>query len=103
DVVYRYYENGKGNNFEKPYQAMAASAIVAIGVDVDKFGDQQKEAAVQSALIRLGFDIGNLDGVIGPRTRGALQLAGVPSAEAQTMLTALEEQLRASFPAEFSG
>lgn len=101
DIVYQYYKNGKGNNFSKPYVAMAASAILAIGVQVDKFGSKQKEAAVQSALIRLGHDLGNMDGGIGNRTKQALTAAGVPLADPATMLTALEAQLAAKFPAEF--
>lgn len=102
DLVYQYYKNGKGNNFDKPYVAMAASAILSIGVQVDKFGETQKEAAaLQSALIRLGHDIGNMDGGIGTRTKAALSAAGVPLADTQTMLTALEGQLAAKFPAEF--
>ncbi|MGH9908233.1 MAG: hypothetical protein ACRD8U_21910 [Pyrinomonadaceae bacterium] len=101
DIVYQHYKDGKGNNFSKPYVAMAASAILAIGVQVDKFGSKQKEAAVQSALIRLGHDIGNMDGGIGNRTKQALTAAGVPLADPATMLTALEAQLAARFPAEF--
>jgi zinc D-Ala-D-Ala carboxypeptidase len=101
DLVYQYYKNGKGNNFDKPYAAMAASAILSIGVQVDKFAAKQKEAALQSALIRLGHDIGNIDGGIGDRTKAGLSDAGVPLADTQTMLTALEGQLAAKFPAEF--
>jgi len=102
DLVYQYYKQGKGNNFEKPYQAMAASAIVAIGVKVDRFKENQMAAAIQSALIRLGHDIGNLDGDIGRRTEAGLRQANVPLADEQTMLTALETQLQARFPGEFS-
>src|SRR6266403_3033366 len=58
DLVYSYYKSGKGNNM-KPYEAMAASAIMAIGVKVDRFGQNQNAAALQSALIRLGFELGS--------------------------------------------
>lgn len=103
DLVYKHYKSGKGNNFKKPYEAMAASAIVSIGIKVDKFGDKQTEAAVQSALIRLGFDIGNIDGGIGNNTKAGLESAGVPFSDPKTMLTALEGKLKAKFPGEFSG
>ena len=58
DLVYEHYKSSKGTNFKKPYEAMAASAILSIGVKVDKFGVKQTEAAIQSALIRLGHDVG---------------------------------------------
>src|SRR4051794_18362198 len=51
-VVYEYYQAGHGTNF-KPYSAMAASAILAIGVQVEKFGRNQTAALIQSAVIRL--------------------------------------------------
>src|SRR5205823_4786913 len=69
-LIYDYYKTGRGTNFT-PYSAMAASAILSIGVQVDKFGPNQTIAAVQSALIRFGQEIGNLDGSIGPKTRDA--------------------------------
>lgn len=103
DLVYQYYKSGNGNNFEKPYAAMAASAILSIGVKVDMFGAKQDEAAIQGALIRLGFNIGNIDGGIGQKTKAGLEQAGVPFTDAKTTLTALEVKLKAKFPAEFSG
>jgi len=102
DLVYRYYKNGKGNNFDKPYQAMAASAILSIGVKVDKFNNNQGAAAVQSALIRLGQDIGNMDGSIGERSRAGLAALGIPPSTPETMLPALEAQLKTKFPSEFA-
>src|SRR6185295_7452452 len=38
-LVYDYYKAGKGTNFASPSQAMAASAIVAIGARHDKYKD----------------------------------------------------------------
>jgi hypothetical protein len=61
NLVYEYYSNGKGDNL-KPYQAMAAGAILAIGVRVDRFGNNQDAAAIQAGLIRLGNELGNIDG-----------------------------------------
>src|SRR5262245_61275392 len=100
-IVYDYYKNGKGTNFLQPYTAMAASAILSVGVKVDKFGDNQTAAAVQSALIRLGQTLGNIDGSIGTKTRAALDAVGVQFAEPQTMLVALEGLLRQKFPQEY--
>jgi hypothetical protein len=102
DLVYQYHKQRKGTNFDKPYQAMAASAIVAIGVPVDRFGQHQTAAAIQSALIRLGHEIGNLDGEIGRRTREGLAQASVPLADEATMLARLEAQLGERFAAEFA-
>ncbi|HEY6187245.1 MAG TPA: hypothetical protein VIW80_06195 [Pyrinomonadaceae bacterium] len=101
-IVYDYYKSGKGTNFLKPYAAMAASAILAIGVKVDKFGQNQTAAAIQSGLIRLGQNIGNIDGSIGQRTKDALKAVGVTfSTDLQAVYTALEEPLRKKFPAEY--
>ena len=100
-IVYDYYQTGKGTNFSKPYAAMAASAIVSVGIQVDKFGENQTAAAIQSALIRLGQTLGNIDGSIGIKTRAALDAVGVQFAEPQTMLTALEGLLRRIFPKEY--
>jgi D-alanyl-D-alanine carboxypeptidase len=100
-IVYDYYKSGKGTNFLQPYAAMAASAILSVGVKVDKFGDNQTAAAIQSALIRLGQSLGNIDGSIGTKTRTALDAVGVRFAEPQTMLTALEGLLRQKFSLEY--
>lgn len=100
-LVYDYYKAGKGRNFSSPAAAMAASAIVATGVKVDKFGVNLQAAQIQSALIRLGNDIGNLDGAIGPRTLdvlGKLQLRGLPSDQ---QLAALELLLQKEFAGEY--
>lgn len=99
-LVRQYYLNGKGGQNMKPYQAMAASAILAIGVKVERF-QNQKAAAIQGALIRLGHELGPLDGSIGQNTRNALAAAGIQQADEQTMLNDLEEQLKERFPEEF--
>src|SRR5262249_31121660 len=85
----------------KPYAAMAASAILAIGVRVEKFGTNQIAAAIQSGLIRLGQNIGNLDGLIGNKTRAGLDAIGIPFGEPQTMLVQLETLLQLKFPQEY--
>jgi hypothetical protein len=99
-LVRQYYSDGKGGTEMKPYQAMAASAILAIGVQVDRF-QNQTAAAIQSALIRLGHELGALDGSIGQKTKNALAAAGVAESDQQTMLNSLEEQLKQKFPDEF--
>ena len=101
-IVYEYYQAGNGTNF-KPYAAMAASAILAIGVQVEKFGPNQNQTAalIQSALIRLGEVIGNIDASIGKKTRSALDAVGVPLGEPQAMLIALEGLIRQKFPREY--
>ena len=98
--VRQYYREGKGGTAVKPYQAMAASTILAIGEKVDRF-QNQKAALIQSALIRLGHELGALDGSIGNKTRNALAEAGVPFTDESTMLAQLEDQLRQKFPEEF--
>lgn len=100
-IVYDHYKARKGTNFAKPYQAMAASAIVSVGVKVDKFGEGQREGYLQSALIRLGHDIGNMDGQIGPRTRDALKAAGIGGLPVAEAITAIDLLLQKSFPQEF--
>jgi D-alanyl-D-alanine dipeptidase len=102
-IVYDHYQSGKGGtNFKKPYAAMAASAILAIGVKVDQFGPNQTAAAIQSALIRLGQNIGSMDGSIGKNTKDGLAAVGVSfSADLPAVSAALEELLRESFPNEY--
>src|SRR5262245_4435318 len=100
NIVYEYYRAGNGTNF-KPYAAMAASAILAIGVQVEKFGPNQSAALIQSALIRLDQVIGNIDGSIGKKTRSAIEAVGVPFGEPQAMLVALEGLLRQKFSREY--
>ncbi len=100
-LVYDYYKAGKGTNFDKPYKAMAASAIVSVGVRVDKFGDGQHDAYVQSGLIRLGHRIGNFDGQIGPNTRDAMAAAGFSGGVIFDAIQWIDDKLQQAFPAEF--
>lgn len=98
--VRQYYRDGKGGSVMKPYVAMAASSILAAGIKVDRF-QNQKAAAIQSALIRLDHELGALDGSIGNKTKAALAAANVPFTDEATILAKLEEQLRETFPGEF--
>ena len=84
----------------KAYEAMAASSILAIGVQVDRF-QNQKAAGIQSGLIRLGHELGELDGSIGSKTRDALAAAGISETDPDAILGQLEQQLRQKFPQEF--
>lgn len=101
-VVYQYYQDKKGTNFA-PYKAMSVSAILAIGVQVDDFGDNQRQAAIQAGLIRLGKTIGNIDGQIGKRTHTALDELKIPLIlnDPDSMLIAIENLLQQKYPAEF--
>lgn len=102
-IVYQYYASGKGTNF-KPYTAAAGSAILSIGVHVDAFGLNQKQATIQSGLIRLGKEIGNIDGQIGHRTQQALEELGVPFDlnKVDEMLLQIENMVQQKFPSEFA-
>jgi D-alanyl-D-alanine dipeptidase len=100
-LVYDYYKAGKGTNFDSPYKAMAASAIVSVGIKVDKFGANQDAAYVQSGLIRLGADIGNIDGAIGKRSKQALTDLGISQASVAAMVAGIDAVLKAKFPKEF--
>ena len=103
-TLYQYYADKKGNNFQSPYTAAAASAILSVGVNVDVFGANQKQAALQSGLIRLGKTIGNIDGQIGNNTHKALDELGVnfTPADIDSMLIQVENLVQQKFPAEFS-
>jgi len=99
-IVRQYYIDGKGGTKMKPYVAMAASAILWIGVQVDRF-QNQNAARIQSALIRLGHNLGPLDGMIGNKTRDAIAAAGITATAEPEILAELEQKLRQTFPEEF--
>lgn len=102
-LVYQYYVEGKGTNF-KPYTAAAASGILAIGVNVDAFGSNQNQAAIQSGLIRLGKTIGNIDGQIGKNTHKALVELGIvfDLNNIDGMLVQVENLVQQKFQSEFA-
>jgi hypothetical protein len=80
-----------------------ASAILSIGVVVDMFEANQKQAAIQSCLIRLGMEIGNMDGQIGSKTRQALKELSISgSDDFDNILMQLENMLQQKFPGEFN-
>ena len=101
-IVYQYYSDGKGNNF-KPYTAAAASGILSIGVNVDAFGLNQMQAAIQSCVIRLGKEIGNIDGQIGHKTQQAIEDLGITFDlnNVGDMLNQVENLVQQKFPDEF--
>src|SRR6218665_1658596 len=100
-LVYDHYLAKKGNNFARAAEAMAASAIVSVGLRHDKFKDKGDVAYLQSALIRLGHDIGNMDGDIGPKTLDKLVLLGVTATGLAERVQAIDALLQARFPEEF--
>lgn len=97
-AVYEHSKKSRGVGQAGPYPQMARSAILAIGVPLESLPDRDV-AFLQSALIRLGFDPGPIDGRLGPRTRAALREAGCPDPEGAA--ACLGERLRAAFPLEF--
>jgi hypothetical protein len=99
-LVYADYAARKKVNF-KPAQAMAVSGILAIGQPVDGLRGKEIASRVQSALIRLGEKVGNIDGEIGPKTRGALKKMKLDSGDIQSTLAALTQKLEEKFPTEF--
>jgi D-alanyl-D-alanine carboxypeptidase len=101
-LVYNYYQAGHADNLA-PYKAMAVSGILALGSQarVDMFATTATEARIQSGLIRLGFDPGSIDGQLGKRAFNAIAAAGIPAADHDTMLAAIDQKLLASFPGEY--
>lgn len=101
-LVYNYYAAGKGTNF-KAYTAAAASAILSLGVQVDAFGKNQAQAAIQAGLIRLGKELGSIDGQIGSKTQKALEELDIifDLNSVDSMLIQVENLLQKKFPEEF--
>lgn len=96
-LVYDYAAAGNVRADISPYKQAAASAILGLGIHVDQVKDQNV-ALVQSALIRLGFDAGPIDGDPGARTAAALQKAGATLDNAEQVLAT---RLQESFPLEY--
>ena len=100
-LVYDYYKSGFGSNFDAPYKAMAASAIAASGLPVDKFSGKAVGACIQSALIRLGKNIGNMDGDVGPKSKAALTALKLAELSPEEQFSSLEALLQKQFPDEY--
>ncbi len=88
-VVYDYYKSGKANNMPA-HTAMAVSAILSSGIKVLKYKSCEKEAFIQSGLIRLGYKIGNIDGDVGNKTKKALANAGFENYEVEKCVEFIE-------------
>ena len=101
--VYDYVQAGKAGSAVAPYTMMARSAIASIGILLDSAADQNV-AFLQSALIRLGFDPGPIDGNRGSRTDKALENAGIKgeSSTCADQARTLVAALRAKYPQEFA-
>lgn len=100
-LVYDYYKSGFGTNFDAPYKAMAASAISAVGIPVDKFKGKALGASIQSALIRLGKKIGNMDGDVGPKSKAALSSLKLIDLAPDEQFASLKALLQKQFPDEY--
>lgn len=96
-LVYDYAAAGNVRADISPYKQAAASAILGLGIHADQIKDQSV-GLVQSALIRLGYDPGPIDGDPGNRTVSALQKAG---ATLDTAEGVLGPRLQEAFPQEF--
>jgi hypothetical protein len=99
-IVYDYYKAEKGTNF-KPAIAMATSAIIGAGLAHDRFKDKEDAAYIQSGLIRLGREIGNIDGDIGPKTNAVLSSLAITGASRAEQIQDLDALLQQKFPDEF--
>jgi hypothetical protein len=100
--VYDHYQAGRATNFERPYTAMAASAIVSTGQKVEKLGPDPRTGYIQSALIRLSQDIGPLDGSLGKKSSDALAAIGIdPAKPLDQVVAEIGAKLRAAFPGEY--
>jgi hypothetical protein len=99
-IVYDYYKNGNGSNMA-PYKAMAVSSILAIGVHVDRFENNQDAAYLQSCLIRLGFELGNIDGWIGKKTKQALADSAIAFTSVGEAVEQVEDAVQKKYPNEF--
>jgi hypothetical protein len=99
--IYDYYLSGKGKNM-KPYQAMSASGILSAGLQHDLFKGKERVASIQSMLIRLGYDPGDIDGLMGSKTRTALAKAEIVEKDPAMALDVLEDLVQLTFPDEFS-
>jgi hypothetical protein len=97
DAVYRYVHDGNAGASIPPYTQMARSGILALGVRVDALPDQAI-GMLQSALIRLGFNPGRIDGVMGDRTLAAMRDAGV---DADDPIGSASLALKARFSGEY--
>jgi hypothetical protein len=99
-AVYEYYKNGDGTNL-KPYEAMAKSAILELGIPIDLYAGKETTACIQSGLIRLGYKIGSMDGILGKNSYAALEAAGVKIGDNNSMLTAVQDLLQGKYPSEY--
>ena len=100
ELVRSHYKAGKGNNMEAA-KAMAAAAIAAAGLPLDDFAGKLEAVRLQSALIRLGTDPGNIDGTPGPNTAKAAKAAKIAPGTVAEQLAEAEAKLQKLFPGEW--
>ena len=80
---------------------MAASAIIAAELKHDRFKGKEEAAYIQSGLVRLGREIGNIDGEIGPKTNGVLSSLGITGSTRAEQIQVLDALLQQKFSDEF--
>lgn len=93
--VYEQHASRPAGPFRTPYLAMAA------GLPHDLFVHNADEARLQSGLIRLGYDIGGIDGLIGFRSMRALRALALDGLSLEAQLSGVEWWLRGMYPSEY--
>jgi hypothetical protein len=97
NVVYEYVKKGKAGSLIPPTRRGRHSAIASVGVQLDMVPDQTA-AFIQAGLIRLGFDPGRIDGVVGARTLAAMREADVdPDDPAGSLSSHLKQRFAAEY------
>jgi len=86
----------------KPYQIMAALAILEQGIEVDVLKENRQGFVIQSALVRLGATFGAIDGQIGPQCQKAIKDMGYTgSSDLGAVYAFLNAKVREAFPNEY--
>jgi len=85
----------------KPYIAMAGSSILAAGIPVDRFKGKEQVANIQFGLVRLGLEVGNVDGVIGQKSKDAIAGLGISTLDLNVIENEVESRLQLKFKDEY--
>jgi hypothetical protein len=97
-LVYQYAVR---QGIDRPALQMARSAILDINGRIPGLsGSAYDIAYAQSALIRLGYDPGPIDGLMGHRTRAALDKSGLDKGGMFDVVAAVSNAIAAKFTDE---